>query len=185
VIGTENREAPQFVNAGRGRIFGGELSGEAHWKNNGFAYLAYTISRSERRRPGSDFRLFDQDQTHVLSLAASQGLGRGWTVGMRFRLVSGNPTTPVTGATYDVRSGVYLPIYGATNSKRDPLFNQLDARVEKEWRIGSGKLAAYLDVQNVYMAKNPEGYRYSFDYSKREAVSGLSLFPNLGLRGEL
>ncbi|HYP91108.1 MAG TPA: TonB-dependent receptor, partial [Polyangiaceae bacterium] len=155
VIATENRDAPNFVNQGRGRIFGGELSGEAHWKNNGFAYLAYTISRSERRRPGRDWRLFDQDQTHVLSLAASQGLGRGWTVGMRFRLVSGNPSTPITGATYDVRSGVYLPTYGATNSRRDPMFNQLDARVEKEWRIGPGKLAAYLDVQNVYLAKNP------------------------------
>jgi hypothetical protein len=185
VIGTENREAPQFVNEGRGRIFGGELSGQARWGGNGFAYLAYTISRSERRRPGTDWRLFDQDQTHVLSLAGSQGLGRGWTVGLRFRLVSGNPTTPITGATYDARTGVYLPNYGATNSRRDPLFNQLDVRVEKEWRIGPGKLAAYVDVQNVYMAKNAEGYRYSFDYSRREAVSGLSLFPNLGLRGEL
>lgn len=185
VIGTENREEPKFVNDGQGRIYGGELSGEAHWSNNGFAYLAYTLSRSERRREGAQWRLFDQDQTHVLSLAASQGLGRGWTVGARFRVVSGNPTTPLTGSTYDVRTGVYLPTYGATNSQRDPMFNQLDARVEKEWKLGPAKVAAYLDVQNVYMAKNPEGYRYSFDYSKREAVSGLSLFPNLGLRGEL
>lgn len=186
VIGTPNREAPQFVNEGQGRIYGGELSGEAHWSNGGYAYLAYTLSRSERRREGDpDWRLFDQDQTHVLSLAASQGLGRGWSVGARFRLVSGNPMTPITGATYDARTGVYLPSYGATNSQRDPMFNQLDARVEKQWSIGPAKVAAYLDVQNVYMAKNPEGYRYSFDYSKREQVSGLSLFPNLGLRGEL
>lgn len=185
VVGTENREAPQFVNAGEGRIFGGELAGQARW-SKGFAYLAYTLSRSERRREGAEnWRLFDQDQTHVLALAVSQGLGRGWTIGARFRLVSGNPTTPITGATYDVRTGVYLPGYGATNSRRDPMFNQLDARVEKEWQIGSGKVAAYIDVQNVYAAKNPEGYRYSFDYSKREAVSGLSLFPNLGVRGEL
>lgn len=185
VIGTEHREAPQFVNQGQGRIYGGELSAEAHWSSAGFAYLAYTLSRSERRRPGEAWRLFDADQTHVLSLAASQGLGRGWNVGLRFRVVSGNPSTPVTGAIYDVRTGVYLPTYGATNSRRDPTFNQLDARVEKEWRVGPAKVAAYLDVQNVYAAKNPEGYRYSFDYSKREAVSGLSLFPNLGLRGEL
>lgn len=185
VIGTENREEPHFVNDGQGRIYGGELSGEAHWSNNGYAYLAYTLSRSERRREGGDWRLFDQDQTHVLSLAASQGLGSGWSVGARFRLVSGNPSTPITGATYDARTGVYLPIYGATNSQRDPMFNQLDVRAEKEWHVGPGKVAAYLDVQNVYMAKNPEGYRYSFDYSRREAVSGLSLFPNLGLRGEL
>jgi hypothetical protein len=185
VIATPNREEPQFVNQGQGRIVGAELSAQARWKNDGFAYLAYTLSRSERRRPGESFRLFDQDQTHVLALAASQGLGRGWTLGARFRLVSGNPTTPITGATYDARSGVYLPTYGATNSQRDPLFNQLDVRVEKQWTIGPAKLATYLDVQNVYMAENPEGYRYSFDYSKREAVSGLALFPNLGLRGEL
>jgi TonB dependent receptor/TonB-dependent Receptor Plug Domain len=185
VIGTVNREAPQFVNEGQGRIYGGELSGEAHWRSDGFAYLAYTLSRSERCRGGEDWRLFDSDQTHVLSLAASQGLGRGWNVGLRLRVVSGNPTTPITGATYDVRTGVYLPTYGATNSRRDPTFNQLDARVEKEWHVRPAKVAAYLDVQNVYLAKNPEGYRYSFDYSKREAVSGLSLFPNLGLRGEL
>jgi hypothetical protein len=185
VIGTENREAPQFVNEGEGRIYGGELSGEAHWRSDGFAYLAYTLSRSERRREGGDWRLFDTDQTHVLSLAASQGLGRGWNVGLRFRVVSGNPTTPITGATYDVRTGVYLPTYGATNSRRDPTFHQLDARVEKEWQVGPAKVAAYLDVQNVYVAQNQEGYRYSFDYSKREAVTGMQLFPNLGLRGEL
>jgi hypothetical protein len=185
VIGTENREAPQFVNEGEGRIFGGELSGEARWQSEGFAYLAYTLSRSERRRAGRDWRSFDSDQTHVLTLAANQGLGRGWDVGVRFRLVSGNPTTPITGATYDARTGLYLPQYGATNSARDPMFHQLDVRVEKEWAIGPAKVAAYLDVQNVYMAENAEGYRYSFDYRKREAVSGLALFPNLGVRGEL
>jgi hypothetical protein len=185
VIGTENREAPQLVNEGEGRIVGAEVSGEVRWRSQGFGYLAYTLSRSERRREGGDWRLFDQDQTHVLTLAASQGLGDGWDVGLRFRVVSGNPTTPITGATYDARTGVYLPSYGATNSQRDSTFHQLDARVEKQWTIGPAKLAAYLDVQNVYLAQNAEGYRYSFDYSKREAVSGLGLFPNLGLRGEL
>jgi TonB dependent receptor/TonB-dependent Receptor Plug Domain len=185
VVGTENREAPQFVNGGEGRIYGAELAGQASW-SRGFAYLAYTLSRSERRREGAEaWRSFDQDQTHVLALAVSQGLGRGWTIGARFRVVSGNPTTPITGSVYDVRTGVYLPTYGATNSLRDPTFNQLDARVEKVWQVGPAKVAAYVDVQNVYAAKNAEGYRYSFDYSKREAVSGLSLFPNLGVRGEL
>ncbi len=185
VIGTENRQEPQYVNEGEGRIYGGELSGEARWRQQGFGYVAYTLSRSERRREGEAWRLFDADQTHVLTLAAGQGLGSGWNVGLRFRVVSGNPTTPITGASYDARTGLYLPTYGAVNSQRDALFHQLDARVEKEWVLGPAKVAAYLDVQNVYMAENPEGYRYSFDYRKRESVSGLSLFPNLGLRGEL
>ncbi len=185
VVGTENRAAPHFINAGQGRIFGAEFSGEARWRQDGFAYLAYTLSRSERREEAGAWRLFDADQTHVLSLVASQGLGRGWDVGLRFRVVSGNPATPLTGATYDARTGVYVPNHGATNSERQPTFHQLDARVEKAWKIGPASVAVYLEVQNAYMAENAEGYRYSFDYSKREAVSGLGLFPNLGLRGEL
>ena len=67
----------------------------------------------------------------------------------------------------------------------DPPFQQLDLRVEKKWLIGTGGVSVYLDVLNAYNAKNPQGYRYSFDFSKKEPVSGLGLFPNLGLKGEL
>jgi len=185
VVGTADGQAPHFENAGQGRIYGAELSTEAHWAGQGLGYVAYTLSRSERRVPGEVWRLFDTDQTHVLTLAASQGLGRGWDVGLRLRVVSGNPNTPVVGATYDARSGVYVPEYTRVNSGRDPLFHQLDLRVEKAWTFGEARLALYLDLQNAYNAKNPEGYRYNFDYSKKEAVTGLPLFPNLGLRGDL
>jgi hypothetical protein len=51
--------------------------------------------------------------------------------------------------------------------------------------VGPLLVGAYLDVQNAYNAENAEGARYSYDYSEREAVSGLPLFPNLGLKGEL
>jgi hypothetical protein len=72
------------------------------------------------------------------------------------------------------------------NSDRDPLFQQLDVRLEKAFKIGSAfTLAPYLDVQNAYNAKNAQGYTYNYDYSKKEAASGLGLFPNIGIRGEL
>jgi TonB family protein len=186
VVGTPEREEPHYLNTGGGRIYGGEVSGELRTRSKGSYYLAYTLSRSERRQNDeSDYRLFDRDQTHVLSLVGSQGLGKGWEVGARFRYVSGNPTTPITGSVYDARTGVYIPTYGAVNSDRNPAFHQLDLRVEKSWKAGPVTLAAYLELQNAYNSKNQEGYRYSYDYSKRESVSGLPLFPNLGLRGEL
>jgi hypothetical protein len=78
-----------------------------------------------------------------------------------------------------------VPKYGAVNAERDPAFQQLDVRLEKKWQIGSGSLSGYIDVLNSYNAKNPQGYRYSFDFSKKEPVSGLGLFPNLGVKGEL
>ncbi|HEV8550651.1 MAG TPA: TonB-dependent receptor, partial [Polyangiaceae bacterium] len=187
VVSSADGSEPHFVNDGKGRIYGAEFFAEARPDDKTFALLAYTLSRSERSDHGGPYRLFDHDQAHILSAAVSRKLGKGWEVGARFRLISGEPTTPVTGAVFDARTGIYLPTYGAVNSARDPLFQQLDVRVEKAFKIGRYfTLAPYLDVQNVYNATNASGYSYNYDYTKREAGSaGLGLFPNLGLRGEL
>jgi len=185
IVATVDQGPPGFVNEGEGRIFGAEFSAEARPDDKTFGYLAYTLSRSERSEHGRPYRLFDHDQTHILSVAASRKLGAGWELGVRFRLVSGEPTTPVTGSIFDARTGVYLPRYGAVNSERDPMFHQLDVKVEKAFKIGALTLAPYLDVQNVYNASNVEGYTYNYDYTKREEATGLGLFPNIGVRGEL
>jgi TonB family protein len=185
IVSTEGNRPPRLVNEGEGRIVGGELSAEIMPQPGTFGYVAYTLSRSERRDLDGRWRLFDQDQTHILTLAVGHELGAGWEVGARFRLVTGNPVTPVVGSVYDARSGVYVPVYGDVNSERDPTFHQLDVRVEKQFRIGQGSLAVYLDLQNAYNSENQEGVRYSYDYREQEAVSGLPILPNLGLRGEL
>jgi TonB family protein len=186
VVGTQSAEPPAFVNDGKGRIYGAEFSLEARPDDRTFAYVAYTLSRSERSEHGRAYRLFDNDQTHILSLVASRQLGKGWELGTRFRLVSGEPTTPVVGTVFDARSGVYLPTYGKVNSERNPMFHQLDVKLEKQFKIGSSFiLAPYLDVQNVYNSKNVEGTDYNYDYTKKEETNGLGLFPNLGIRGEL
>ena len=186
IIGTAGGVEPHFVNDGEGRIYGAEFSSEFRPSPNTFGFLAYTISRSERRDGNGAYRLFDRDQPHILSLAFGQNLGRGWSVGGRFRFVSGDPSTAVVGSVFDARTGIYVPTYGPVNAQRDPAFQQLDLRVEKKWKVGlGGGLSVYLDVLNVYNAKNPQGYRYSYDFSKKEAVPGLGVFPNLGLKGEL
>jgi hypothetical protein len=185
VVGTPTGGPPVFVNDGVGRIYGAEVSGEFTPEEGTFGYLGYTLSKSERRDLDGEWRPFDQDQTHILTAAAGHDLGAGWNVGARFRLVTGNPSTPVTGSVYDARNGVYVPIYGAVNSERDPTFHQLDVRVEKKFRIGSGSIAVYLDLQNAYNSTNQEGVRYSYDYRQKETLSGLPILPNFGVRGEL
>ena len=57
--------------------------------------------------PGLAYRLFDQDQTHVLGLLASYDLGRGFEVGGRFRYATGMPRTPVVGHYLNSLSGYY------------------------------------------------------------------------------
>lgn len=184
VVATPDQQDPYFINDGTGRIYGAEFSAKLD-SGDTRGFLAYTLSRSERSDRGERYRLFDQDQTHVLSLALSQDLGRGWEVGGRFRLTSGNPTTPIEGAVLDATTGQFAPRYAETNSDRLPLNHQLDLRVEKQWHLGELDLAVYLDLINAYNAENREGTQYSYDYKKSSGVSGIPFFPSLGLRGEL
>jgi hypothetical protein len=185
VVATEGSAPPHFINDGQGRVIGLEAGARYHASGGLSAQLAYTLSRSERQDRQLPWRLFDSDQTHVLSAALGYPLGAGFHAGARFRYVTGNPVTRVIGSVYDAGTDIYYPLYGAQNAERDPAFQQLDLRVEKGFDIGSGKLAIYLDVQNVYAKDNAEGFTYSYDYSQREPATGAPFFPNLGLRGEL
>ena len=174
-----------YANEGKGRIFGGELLVRHELSHGWFAWLSYTLMKSERQdHPGQPYRLFDFDQTHILALVASKKWGKGWQAGARFRFVTGDPQTPARGAIYDADGDVYIPIPGPPNTERLPPFHQLDVRVNKEWRFRTWALSLYLDVQNAYSHLNPEGTLYSYDYSKRSTITGLPILPSLGLRGE-
>ncbi len=185
IVATEGSAPPHFINDGQGRVIGLETGAGYHAPGGLSAQLAYTLSRSERQDRERPWRLFDSDQTHVLSVALGYPLGAGFHAGARFRYVTGNPVTRVVGAVYDAGTDVYYPIYGEQNAERDPAFQQLDLRLEKGFDVGSGRLSVYLDVQNVYAADNAEGFTYSYDYRERKATTGSPFFPNLGLRGEL
>jgi hypothetical protein len=166
-------------------VYGLELLLRHNDNGRFFGWISYTLMHSSRvDHPGERERLFDYDQTHILTVVASLVLGRGWEAGVRFRLVSGNPSTPVIGSTYDADSDIYWPIYGRTNSERLPLFHQLDVRIDKNWQFKYLAFAVYVDVQNVYNHDNVEGFMYSYDYSEKRYFNGLPILPSLGMKLE-
>lgn len=180
------RSDATLENRGNGRIYGLELMGRLQPVGRVSGFLSYTLSRSQRNdRDGTGYRLFDYDQTHILTASGNVRLGAGFTFGSTFRLGSGNPSTPIVGSLYQSNLDVYLPIYGATNSARDSMFHRLDVRIEKRWSIGRGSLTWYLDVQNAYNRQNSEGSQYSYNYARRKDNPGFPIIPSLGLRGEL
>ncbi len=187
-VGTERREPPGIINAGLGRIYGLELSGRITPQGRRyFGFLSYTFSRSERRDlPGEPWRLFDFDQTHILAAAFVYLLGDGWELGGTFRLVSGNPQTPLLeNGRLNLNGLTVQPINGAINTERSPFFHRLDVRIAKKWDFDDWNLTLYLDVQNVYNATNPEGTIYDWRYVQSSELPGLPIIPSLGVRGEL
>jgi TonB family protein len=188
VVGTAGGVPPFYTNAGIGRIYGLEVGARLEPGSSIplFGFLSYTLMRSERQDgPDQPWRLFDFDQTHILTTALVWSIGDGWEAGATFRLVSGNPYTPVVGSINDLSTGVYRPVYGAVNSERNPFFHRLDVRVQKRFDIGDVRLILYVDVQNVYNATNREGVSYNYDYTRSSDIAGLPIIPSLGIRGEL
>ncbi|MEM9454349.1 MAG: TonB family protein [Myxococcota bacterium] len=178
--------APEvFANSQVGRVYGLEILLRKQLTGRFFGWLAYTLSRSERRpTPQDPWQLFGFDQTHILTVIGVVKLPKGWQLGGRFRLVSGNPETPVTGAVYDAASDSYIAISGPTNSGRLPAFHQLDLRVDKKWTRKRASFTLYLDVQNAYNAQNTEFTLYSYDFTQRSAVASLPIIPSLGTKIE-
>ncbi len=189
----------QYANVGKGYVVGTEVLLKYKPDDRFFGWVAYTLSRSARvDRPGEDERLYNFDQTHILTVLGSYKLGDGWEVGARFRLVSGNLITPNvcnasdagcsatrTNSLFYAPSNTYTAIPTAQPfSERLPLFHQLDIRLDKRWKFKAWQLSAYLDVQNVYNHANAEGLAYSFNYTARQYVNGLPLLPSIGLRGD-
>ena len=174
-----------YANNARGRVVGLELLARQDFTAGFVGWVAYTLSRSERQdegRPG--WRLFDFDQTHILTAVGSYDLPRHWKIASRFRYVSGNPTTPVVGSVFNNVNDEYDPVFGKVNSARQPAFYQLDVRLDKQWVFDRWLLDAYVDLQNATNHTNPEGVAYSYDFTQAKVNQGLPILTFLGLRAE-
>jgi TonB family protein len=185
LVERDGQQVPERLNnAGTGQIYGFELLARRNLGERLFGWVAYTFSRSQRRdTPGGPLRLFDNDQTHVLTAIASYKLTAGWEVGARFRFSSGNPRTPITGARRDDLTDVFIPIFGAVNSDRLPNFHQLDIRVDKNIVFTTWNLNLYLDLTNAYNNPAKEGIVYNYNYTESAFLEGLPLLPIFGAKG--
>ncbi|HSQ64827.1 MAG TPA: TonB family protein [Polyangiaceae bacterium] len=175
----------RYDNEGTGFAYGAEFLIKYKPDRHFSGWIAYTISRSERRDlPELPLRLFEYDQTHVLSALGTYRFGTGWSVGARVRYVTGNPYTPILGGYFDADAGDYgpvdkLPVY----SGRLPAFFSMDVRVEKQWRLfKDSTLQVYLDVLNATNNRNVESFTYQYDYQVHATAAGLPILPALGAR---
>ena len=190
---------PDLTPGGAGSNYGLEALLRAEPTDSGFfGWVSYTLQYgirnddfanacprfSEGEDSCSEWYLFDNDQTHILTLVASQRLPLGFEVGARFRYTTGNPYTPVVSADYDVDADIYVPTTGDINSERLPAFHQLDLKISKRWEPTWGELSTGLEILNVYNRDNPEYLLYNFDYTETDYVQGIPFFPSVGIKAK-
>ena len=178
-----------YLNQGVGYAQGTEIFLRHRGGDRFFTWVSYAYALSKRRdRPDEPYRLYSFDQTHVATLAASYNLTPTWEIGAKWQYRTGNPYTPVEGATllFDPRNGepIYVPIYAETNSDRLPPYHRLDLRVSKTFQFRGWKLGTFLELLNAYNRQNLLDYRYSENYTKREDVNQLPFIPYLGITAE-
>ncbi|WAM27342.1 TonB-dependent receptor [Myxococcus sp. NMCA1] len=194
-----------YSNDGIGRAYGVEVmlkKERASATDKWSGWLSYTFSRAEDGRTGplpqgggafgggsvpddSTYGLSPWDQTHILTLVAGYVLGDGWELGGRFRYTSGRPMTPLASGydVYDADRNRYNATFGPYFSDRTGGFHQLDVRVDKSWRFQSWTLTAYLDVQNLYNAKNVEFVFNDYRFRREYEVPGIPILPVVGVKG--
>jgi len=172
-----------------GRSRGIEIMLRHNQNDRFFGWIAYTLSKSERKNPRinaiskSGWANYAYDQTNNLQFLASYKLPKNWEIGGRLRYTTGNPTTPIVGIEYDLTSNSVDRIGGVPNSERMDPFFQFDFRAEKKWNYKKSNLAVYFDIQNLsyFIYKSPEFILYNDFYTERHIIS-MPIIPSLGVR---
>ncbi|HEY6876885.1 MAG TPA: TonB family protein, partial [Polyangiales bacterium] len=176
------RNAEALRNSGEGHTYGLQTLIRRELANNVFGWVAYTLMRSERKNAdNTPWRLFDFDQTHVLSTVLVWTPLPGFEVGTRFRVASGYPRTAVIGTYYDALRDRAQPVFGAQNDIRIPLFIQLDLRASQTFKLAGTQGQVYLEVQNVTNRQNSEELVYSPDFTRRGSIKSLPILPVAGV----
>ncbi len=179
-----------LANNGKGHSYGLELLLRRQIMKGFYGWIAYTLSRTTRLDDPSEptyqygWHLYDFDQTHILTLIASYQTEHNWTFGTRFRYVSGDPFTPFVNGIFNANNASYVCVPGDINSARAPAFVQADVRIDRRWVYDKWTFTGYLDVQNVTNRQNPEAIFPNYNCNGYATLTGLPIFPNIGLRAE-
>ena len=178
-----------YLNQGVGFAQGTEVFLRHRAGDRFLGWGSYTYGLSKRRdRPEEPYRYYSFDQTHVATLAATYRLTPTWEIGVKWQYRTGNPYTPVEGATQqtDPRNGesIYIPNYAETNSGRLPPYHRLDVKLSKAFRFNSWEMSLFLELLNAYNRRNLLDFTYNDDYTEKDEIYQFPLIPYLGITTE-
>lgn len=160
-VGSDN-----YASTGSGRVYGAEAYMQQKLVKNLFYIASATVYKSAFTDIFHNFRPSTWDYGFIVSSTIGYNFKRNWDLGLKYRIAGGQPYTPFDLAASQelyltTGSGVYD--YSQLNSKRLPMFNQLDLRVDKKFNFKKVSLDIFLDFQNILYYKTPYLPKYTFE----------------------
>jgi hypothetical protein len=176
-----------------GTSYGADLFLRAFEAGPFSGWLAYTWSRSERRRDTVRYTP-SQDRRHDLNLITSWRI-RTFIMGARVAYASGMPYTEAVGSQprryYDPINrawGVgtkasFDDIGGHRNGARYPATHRIDLLIERPFTRGRVSFSPYVSIVNATDARNVLFYTYRFSTSPaaRQTVTQFPFLPSAGV----
>lgn len=156
-----NEELKSDVN---GRSYGVELSTRVFVSDKFNLIGSLTLFKSEfESLKDGKWTPQSWDNRRLLTLAGNYKLPANFNIGVKYRYSGGSPYTPYDElksslvTAWDVRGRAYLD-YNKYNSEYQPIFSQLDFRLDKDFYFEKFALKLYLDIQNITNSKykNPD-----------------------------
>jgi hypothetical protein len=164
----ESSFSDRFDARAMGSSIGVELLAKRRLTKRLGGFVSYTLSRSERH-VGRSTVASAFDRAHVLNVAGSYDLGRGFRAGTRIVFYSGTPVSSVDAEGRLVQAG------------RLPPFGRFDFRVEKRWTVAKRTFVALvLEVQNAMLAKETLQEQCVSGSCKPTQIGPITI-PSLGL----
>jgi hypothetical protein len=167
------------------RAMGLELVTRTRQRDHYFFSASLVLSRSQRRLDdAAPWVPSDYDQPFAFNLAGSWDFAPEWNAGLRYRLASGLPFTPLSG-TYDGDTDTWRATPGAENAERLPTYQKVDLHLERAWVFPTWTLVGYAEAWWVPPGANAMYLVYAYDYTERAQVAGPPFVPLLGVRAEI
>ncbi len=175
----------ELVSIGKGQTYGFEVFVQQKLVKNLFYVLSYTFVRS--LYSGADGALIPSacDNRHLFSSTLGFKFGKGWQVGLKYRLAGGTPYTPydlVASQQNFATLGNGILDYTNLNSERLTTFNQLDFRIDKIVNYKKVSFDFYVDLQNVLFSKQQSPPIYTF--KRTDDNSGFATTDGLPLQAD-
>jgi hypothetical protein len=172
----------KVTSVGGGRAYGLEFFMQKKLLKSQFLTFSYTYVRSLFDALDKELIPSTWDNRHLLSFIYGLKLKKNWELGVKYRFAGGSPFTPYDMAAsqrnyLSLGSGIFDN--NQLNSLRLRSFNQMDIRIDKQYNFANWSLDLFLDVQNVWGAKNQSVPNFTFqrnaDNTDFATTDGLNL----------